>query len=366
MGKINRQHGGNLFKASQEYNRSKFIDFSANINPLGPPTSVLKALEKNLVSLIANYPDPDCTQLKTVLAQYLHVRKEDILLGNGASELIFLLLKDLQPKRVFIPIPTFSEYANAALASKAKIVQVPLQGEDFSILNDEFLAETKVGDMVIICNPNNPTGQLFNKNSLAKILEKAFERGFYVLLDESFMDFVENKLEFSFVKDLDKHPQLFILYSLTKFFALPGLRIGVLLGAPPKIAALDGVKDPWNVNALAQIAGTVALQDQEYITKSFHYIQKAKKNFYNDLMKIPGLVPFYPQANYIFCKLTNGSTSTELVQYLGKRGILVRNCNSYPLLGESYIRLAVKSFEHNEELIRNLLIWSQEMGGKYV
>jgi threonine-phosphate decarboxylase len=365
MGTINRQHGGNLFKASQEYKRSQFLDFSANINPLGPPTSVLKAVEKNLAPLIANYPDPDCVQLKTVLAHYLEVRKEHILVGNGASELIFLLLKDLLPKKVFIPVPTFSEYTNAALASKAKIVQVPLKGEDFSILNDDFLAEAGKGDLVIICNPNNPTGQLFSKSALAKILTKAHERGFYVLLDESFMDFVENKPQFSFVEELDKHPQLFILYSLTKFFALPGLRIGVLLGESQKIAELEGVKDPWNVNALAQIAGTVALQDREYMDKTFHYIQKAKKILYNDLQKIPGLKPFYPRANYIFCKLTNGSTSTELVQYLGKRGILVRNCNTYPLLGESYIRIAVKSLEHNEELIRNLMTWSQEMGGKH-
>ncbi len=362
---INRQHGGNLFKASQEYQKSQFLDFSANINPLGPPTSVLKAIEKNLSPLIANYPDPDCVQLKTTLAQYLQIHKKQILMGNGASELIFLLLKDLLPPKVFIPVPTFSEYTYAALACKAEIIQIPLLGEDFSVLHDNFLAEAGKGDLVIICNPNNPTGQLFEKNTLERILNKALQQGFYVLLDESFMDFVENKPVFSFIGELDKHPQLFILYSLTKFFALPGLRIGVLLGDPSKIERLEKGKDPWNVNALAQLAGTVALQDQEYIDKTFHYMQKAKKILYRDLQTIPGLKPFYPQANFIFCKLINGTSATELVQYLGNRGILVRNCNTYPLLGESYIRIAVKSLEHNEQLIRNLVIWSQEMGGKH-
>jgi len=207
-----RKHGGNLKEASEIYNYSEedFLDFSANINPLGPPPEVYAVIRDNLEKL-TRYPDSRNVELRKALAKHLNISEKNILMGNGASE-------HLKPSNVWIPVPTFSEYEIASTSIGSRIVQLSLQGEDFSELNVDKLKEMQKGDLIFLCNPNNPTGQLYSPQLLKQICEITEEKGAYLVIDESFLDFIENNQELTFMGIAMERAHLIVLYSLTNFF----------------------------------------------------------------------------------------------------------------------------------------------------
>jgi threonine-phosphate decarboxylase len=223
-------HGGNINLASRKYNLPvhKLLDFSANINPLGPSPKSITAVMDNL-SLINSYPDPDCRELKAVLASHLGVWEELLLMGNGAAELIYLLVRVLGVKKALIPVPTFSEYGLAVLSQGGEVLNVTLDEKNrFSLPLDHLVKSLDQVDLVFICNPNNPTGRLLDGKTVEYILDKAFSKGVMVLVDEAFMDFIPEKERFSVMKRVGDFPNLAVLYSLTKFFGIPGLRLGAI------------------------------------------------------------------------------------------------------------------------------------------
>ncbi|NLW23845.1 MAG: threonine-phosphate decarboxylase [Clostridia bacterium] len=357
-----RKHGGNLKEASEIYDFpvDKFLDFSANINPLGPPPIVYEIIKENLTE-ISRYPDSRNLELKKALAAHLHICQNNLILGNGASELIFLLVNCLRPTKVWIPNPTFGEYEVAARGVGAEIIRLPLGGENLNNFQLDQLESIKSGEMIFICNPNNPTGQLYNREFITSLIRFTEKKKAYLVIDESFLDFLVNNEELSWRNNICKHSHLIILYSLTKFFAIPGLRLGALLANEELISNLDKLRDPWNVNVFAQLAGVAALKDKNFIKESLKFFQEEKDFVYEKLIKIPGLHPFKPSANFIFIKLLTSITSTEICDILARQGILVRNCNSYPYLGEKYLRIAIKKREDNLKLIDSLkIIMAQE------
>ncbi|OCL26146.1 threonine-phosphate decarboxylase [Orenia metallireducens] len=348
-------HGGNIKGAVKKYDldKEKIIDFSANINFLGPPEAVNEEIKANIGGIV-NYPEPNSQELKDNLANKLNLSRENIIMGNGAVELIYLLTKVLNPSKSMVLSPTFSEYAIAAKSVGAEVEEFPLDREDnFKLDINTLLNKLDNVDLLFLCNPNNPTGNLLSKSEVIQILDYTKDNGVFLLVDEAFVDFVEK--EVTVIDLINDYDNLFVLRSLTKFFAIPGLRVGYGVANQELIQRLSSSKDPWNLNYFAQIATKVALEEEEYIKRSKISIKKEKEFLYNKLKQIEKLRVYYPQVNYIFIDISATElTASYLENTLAKKGILIRNCNSYSGLGEDFIRVAVKSRADNLKLLSAL------------
>ena len=359
---IREAHGGNLYRLAEKLgvDEGEILDFSASINPLGVPKSA--ALEiRDTVKYLCNYPDPDTKQLRLWIAKDLIINPQSIICGNGSTELIYLVARALKPERVLIPAPTFSEYERAVYSRK-KIIHFPLYEKDgFALDPGEFISAMAGGvspasyksslttsiDMAFICNPNNPTGSLLKREDLLKIAEAAKSLKCYLVVDEAFIDFTP---EDSIVREVENNPYLVVLRSLTKFYALSGLRIGY--GVIP-LTLLDIIKEhrePWTVNTLAQTAGIAALNDSAYRDETFKVIRNEKKTL-EDGFRLLGIDYFPSAVNYYLIKLNNAQ---EMVAALRNRGIMVRDCSNFKGLDETFIRVAVKANKDNMCLLQEL------------
>jgi threonine-phosphate decarboxylase len=339
------RHGGDLTLASRLFGREQLIDFSANMNPLGPPQGVWQALLENLPDIV-HYPDPYARELKSTLAKYLQVPSANLALGNGSMELLYLLPRVFPQPQALLPAPGFSEYDYAVelsgLASRYVYLRPPAYAWDMA----ELTRAVAQGGLIFLCNPNNPTGTLLSRDDLNELL---------LVMDEAFIDFVEGYEKLTLVSRAVQDPRLLVLGSLTKFFALPGLRLGYLVGTAERIQQVAGQLPLWNINSLAQAAGTAALQDRPYQAHSREYIWKTRQKLYEALQKIPGLTPLPPSANFIFCRLGPGwPNAPQLVQLVGERGFLVRDCSNYRGLDDRCIRVAVRRQRENEALVAAL------------
>lgn len=322
---------------------------------MGPSEFALKAITENINSIV-NYPDPDCLAIRQILSGELDVPLDNIICGNGAVELIFLLVGLMKPRQVLIPVPTFSEYEMAVNSCGSKINYLALKKEnDFKIEIDLLINSMPGMDMVFICNPNNPTGQIIEKSAIQQVLDCARVHNTFVVIDESFMDFVSEREKYSILNPGHDFANLFVLYSLTKFYAIPGLRLGAGIGSKEIIAKINASKDPWNVNCLAQLAGAVSLQDREYQSKTVALVNQEKAFLFQEISKIKGFKPLPPAVNFIFIDISgSGFNSIELQNILGQQGILIRDCSSYQNLDHNYIRIAVKDRGSNRRLIEAL------------
>lgn len=350
-------HGGNIYAWAREQGGkiSDILDYSANINPLGLANSVRQAITDS-IDRVVHYPDAEATLLKAAISKHYQVDSERITLGNGAVELIYLLMHILQPKRVLIPAPSFSEYERAATAAGAVIQYAYLSAENnFAIDIDLLSSQVQGVDIVFIGNPNNPTGTLLTVTQIESLLLQAKQAGAMVVVDESFMDFISNCQEYTCRPLLKRYDNLVIIHSLTKFYAIPGLRLGFSLTTPSLSARLHAVKDPWNVNLLAQAAGVVALADRDYQIKSRETVKREKDKLYSELKAIPGIKPFKPSVNYILMDIAaSGFNAPQLRRLLAQQCILIRDCSNYSGLSSYYVRVAVKLEEQNKKLLQQL------------
>ncbi|MCL6612271.1 MAG: threonine-phosphate decarboxylase CobD [Peptococcaceae bacterium] len=349
-------HGGNIGRAAREYGLSEkqIIDFSASINPLGPAPGVYRAVTEALWR-IKHYPDPGCGDLPRLLADYLGVGRENLLLGNGGAELIYILPRALKIRRALVAAPTFSEYARAveAAGGRVRYITLPVSGTAFPA--GEAAGHLAGCDAVFLCNPNNPTGQLFSPGDLMPLLDAAEGAGAAVVVDEAFMDFVAGREDFTLMPLACARRNLVVLYSMTKFFGIPGLRLGAAVACPEVIGRLKQLKDPWSVNALARVAGEAALRDESHMAETLKTVKEEREYLFSTLSSVPGLRPFPSEANFLLVDVSGtGMKSAELVEKLAAMGILVRNCANFYGLNESYIRVAVKTRPENESLVRAL------------
>ena len=348
------EHGGNIYKKCP--GQGQWLDFSANINPLGLAPEV-RAVIAEQIDAIINYPDPEAKALKEALARTYQLPAEQVVLGNGAAELFYLFLQMVRPRRIGIPVPSFSEYQRSAEALGAEVVFSRLaEVEDFRVNMERLQADFAQVDCVLLGNPNNPTGQLVTRAQLLELLEFLAARDAWLVVDESFMDFVPQAEKYS-VRDLTaQYPRLFVVQSLTKFYAMPGLRIGFGAGSSHLVQLLERGKDVWNVNLLAQAAGVAALGLKEYHKRSRDFVQAEKEWLYHKLQAIPGLRPLRPSVNFIMLDIRGtGFTSSEFAARLQSQGILVRDCANYTgLEGTAYVRVAVRSRQENECLLQAL------------
>lgn len=348
------EHGGNIYETAPAGGR--WLDFSANINPLGLAPEVKQVIADNIEGIV-HYPDPKARQLKAALSQHYQVPEEQLLLGNGAAELFYLLVHMVRPKRVDIPVPSFGEYQRTAESVGAEIIFSPLSAvAEFVPDMEQWKKLSENADCIFIGNPNNPTGKLLAREQLEEILPLLEQRGIWTVVDESFQDFLPNEETHS-VRDLtDQYKHLLVVRSLTKFYAMPGLRLGFASAHPELVQQLERGKDVWNVNSLAQAAGVAALGLKEYHRRSREFVQAEKNWLYERLCAIKGLGPIRPSVNFIMVNVADtGLTSGELTARMRKQGVLVRDCANYTgLEGRQYIRVAVRSRAENEQMLKAL------------
>ncbi|MCG9967318.1 threonine-phosphate decarboxylase CobD [Pelotomaculum terephthalicicum JT] len=349
-------HGGNWREASLQYGRTpeETLDFSLNVNPLGPPAAVLDCLRRNL-KVIQRYPDPENHGLRKNLSDYLGVGVENVAAGNGSMEILHLLMQTLEPRRVLICEPTFGEYRRVSQISGAEIATVFLKPQDGFQLDPAFISnKLSSEELVFLCNPNNPTGNLIPEKALREISEICRRRGVFLVIDESFLDFLPEWRKLTLCAKAVDADNMLVLRSLTKFFAMPGLRLGAAVANAALTSILNRVRDPWNVNILAQMAGEIALREDDYMESSRALIRR-EKNFLAGRLAELGLKPFPAAANFLLVDTSAaGWKAQELARAAGRRGILIRDCSSFPGLGSGYIRLAVKDHVSNSTLLRVL------------
>lgn len=359
---LNHSHGGNIEATVREFalSRSEIIDFSANINPLGYPPQLPEIIKSN-IDRILHYPDSKAITLREKLAERFSLDPQTILVGNGSTELIYLLPRALNPKSAGLITPAYSDYERALKQAGSAITFIHTKEEDDFALNTlELALET---EMVFLGNPNNPTGCLLEKDFLLEVIRNNPKALF--VIDEAFIDFLPRPQEYSLMKEAVELPNLVVLRSMTKFFALPGLRLGYLVSSPQIVESLERYKEPWTINILAQAAGEHIIFDDEYIRQSRDFISTEKEFLYQELAQIRPFYPFKPSANFILilmadCGLQNKKSairnpqSAILRKALIKEGFLIRDCSNFRGLDGRFFRLAVRTREENTGIISAL------------
>ena len=343
MDYVNFLHGGNIEEVEKKYRR-KIIDFSANINPLGLPPAIKKAICKNLDKIL-HYPDFKAEKVTQKIAKYWQIDKKNILLGNGSVEFIYLIASAYRPKTVLIPTPTFSEYERAAKSIGSKIQFLKLKEEENFKLD---ISDFDNSDILFLCNPNNPTGNLILTES--RTIERMVNE--LLVVDEAFMDFLPQQKKFTLIYRAVKNKKIAALRSFTKFFALPGLRMGYIVAHKDVINKLRQHQPPWSTNSLAQAAAEVILSEGKYINKTYKFIEKERKFLSGQLTRIEGLKPYPTVTNFLLIKIEKSRlTSKSLRNALIKKGLLIRDCANFRSLNDKYIRVAVRSHEENLKLL---------------
>lgn len=345
-------HGGNVYKVAREnqIELDKIVDFSANINPLGLSTLGNQRLKESWNGLL-HYPDPEYVELKSALSKFHNCRKEHIFLGNGAIEAIFFLMASIRPESALLLAPTFVEYERALKIAKSNVGFYYLEeSNDYKLDLESYMEVAKAYKCLVICNPNNPTGQLIKKADMKKIIEFSIDYGKILILDEAFMDFTDDDESHSCIDLIPTHPDLFVLRSITKFFAVPGLRLGYVLTSNQAFSKVYNCeKAPWAINHFAQEYTIGALEDEAYIKASKAYIQKERKYLLDQLQALKGIKAYPTMGNYIFLKYTG---TKDLKKTLEQKGILIRSCSNYRGLDEGDFRVAVKAHDDNELLLK--------------
>lgn len=349
------QHGGDIY--SEGLKGKSYVDFSANINPLGLPEGVKQAIVACLDECV-NYPDPYCRELTEAVANFLQLPKEQLYFGNGAADVLFRIAQALQPKQTLLLAPTFADYEKALRLAGSDIVYYNLKEAEGYRVDEEILAAVNDRlDAIVLCNPNNPTGCIMEQKLLEAILQKALRLNIRVLIDECFMDFVAFELRYTMLRKLSNYPNLVILKAFTKTYAMPGIRLGFCVSADLDfIDSLHGYGQDWNVSVLAQKAGIAALKEQAYVAEAINIIT-AERAYLKQALTALGATVYDSQANYILFKLEQPE---DLVPQMQAKGFLVRSCANYHNLSGAYYRIAVKNSEDNKAFIMAL----QEIQGK--
>ena len=359
-------HGGNLAWAAALAGcpPDAILDFSASISPLGPPNSAIAAI-KSQIGNLKHYPDQNYSELRLALSHFHQLPSEWILPGNGSAELLTLIGRELAQLATTILItPAFSDYYRSLAAYNAKVLECPLISSERRVPSAELLVllstqhelnaplpltalSTHCG--LLLNNPHNPTGKLFSRESILPYLEQFA----LVVVDEAFMDFVPPNEEQSLIPVVQEYPNLVVLRSLTKFYSLPGLRLGYAIAHPDCLAKWQLWRDPWPVNTLAAAAAIAALQDTEFQQQTWAWLPPARNQLFQGLNEIPGLQPQASAANFLLVE-SQESTSQLQQQLLKYHQILIRDCLSFKELGDRFFRVAVREESDNQRLLTAL------------
>lgn len=337
-----RIHGGDWSSYEREYGASP-LDFSANVSPLGVPEGARRAMER-AAGEADRYPDPDCRALRAAIAAHEGVAAEQVLCGAGAGDLIFRAVLAARPRRALVTAPCFGEYETAIEAAGGEVVRVPLDG-DFR-LDDRVLDAADGVEMIILCQPNNPSGVTVAPALVREIVARS---GCRVLLDECFVGFLNEPETYSAKPLLADYPNLLIVNAFTKLYGLAGARLGWAVCADA--AFLDAMRRagaPWAVSSLAQAAGLAALAEEDYVNRVRALTRRERPRLFRELTEL-GLRVVPGEANFLLFRC-----ETPLARPLRERGVLIRSCADYAGLDEAWYRVAVRTREDNERLVAAL------------
>ena len=375
-------HGGNIYKVFREKNIKEILDYSSNINPYGIPESLKKRITENL-EILERYPDPDYVELREKLAHLNKVDMSDIVLGNGATEIIFLFMKVINPKKILIVSPTFGEYERAvkAVGTSRNSIDLSCSDDNKNIENKKIEIEyfelkesddfklnignlknelEKKYDLLIICNPNNPTGKFLKLAETEEILKECNKYDTKLFIDEAFIEFLADGMKESIINTEENKKNLFVTRAFTKFFAIPGLRLGYGMYFDKELEKkISEKKEPWSVNNIAEMAGLTVLDDTEYIEKTLKWIVEEKIYMYEKLNEISGIKVYETEVNFITGKIdeklfSEGLNVKVLREKMLEQGILIRNASNFKFLDERFFRLAIKDRESNDRVIKVL------------
>ncbi len=343
-------HGANVEHIAKLYDKNPrdIIDFSSNINP-----KVIQNLEKYILEGLEecrSYPDINYTNLKNNISKYINVKSDFIIPGNGATEIIYLLMKSIG-KKIAILNPTFSEYERSAKLSGLEVINLELDEKNqFSIDLDYIKSNIEKFDSLFVCNPNNPNGKV---KYLKELLDLMKANNKLLIIDETFMEFVGDEEKYSLVKFIDKYENLFILKAVTKFFGMPGLRLGYGLTSNKEIIEkIYNYKEPWTINSFADTLSNYIFEDEKYIKDSKDYYINERKYMLQELRNIKNIVVYNSDTNFLLIRLNTKRANEIKVELLIKGNILVRDASNFICLDDSYIRVAIKSHEENKILIK--------------
>ena len=343
-------HGGDVYKYRN------CLDFSANLNPLGTPESVKQAIIGSL-DHIAQYPQVGCDLLREKIAEYEGVKKEEIVCGNGAAELFFAAVQAVWPQKALVIAPSFSEYEEALRSVGAEVEYYYLCEEDnFQIREDYVDKLSEEIDMIFLCNPNNPTSKVITKDQMDMILARCLELNIFVMVDETYVEFVKDVHLISSIALTKKYDNLIVLRSVSKFFASPGLRLGyAITNNEDFLEETTNEKTPWNINVYASVAG-VMFSDDHYINLTKSLIQTERNLIYSALCSRKTIKVFKPEANFVLIKLLKeDQTASDVFDYCIKRGYMIRDCTDYEGLGDKYIRFCFMKPEQNDNVVNTIL-----------
>ena len=336
-------HGGDIYRNQVE------IDYSVNINPLGVPESVEKALME-AVKKCSCYPDIRAEKLISAIAGMTGVEKEDLICGNGASEMFCAIVRAVMPSKVLIPVPSFYGYQKVSMACCEEMIFYKMKKEDGFCLTKEFLDKlTADVGMVFLANPNNPTGQCIQPELLEKILIKCRDYYIPVVLDECFIEFTGKGKEESYLRKIKEFPNLLVVRAFTKIFSIPGVRLGYLASSDEEMKQRIRKELPeWNLSVFAQEAGAAAVKEREYLDRTITTVRQ-EREYLTEKLEEMQIQVFPSDTNFLLLY-----TTYPLAEKILEEGILIRDCSNFEGLEEGYFRVAVKDRKNNEKLVHTI------------
>ncbi|MBW8016162.1 MAG: cobyric acid synthase [Planctomycetes bacterium] len=346
---MNYKHGGNLRELASKagLSESDICDFSANINPLGPP-AWLRPVISRAVDSVVNYPDPKCKKLVKTIADHLNVAHEEILVANGSAEIISAIPQALGLTRAIIPVPAYNDYAVACELAGMSVEKLDMTATEKITLDMDILGNRLKGrELVFIANPNNPTGLPIDTSKLREFTKKHKDTTFVV--DEAFIDFMVDEQSLLF----NRPSNVIVLRSMTKFYAIPGLRLGFAVADKKIVEKIRKFIAPWPVNSFAQEVGVRAIEDMQYAAESVELVSENRQWLYREISKINGLYVYPGQANFLLIKISNANINAPALanRLLEKDCISIRVCDNFERLDKSYFRVAVKTQDDNQRLV---------------
>ncbi|SHE84392.1 L-threonine O-3-phosphate decarboxylase [Caldanaerobius fijiensis DSM 17918] len=351
------EHGGNIYKAAEQYgiNIDAIIDYSDNVNPLGVPYSAKQEIIKNIDAL-SHYPDPEYRELRMAISEYTGVDYKNIIVGNGATELISLFIKVLKPRKALVVMPAYSEYERELVINGAMVDHYVLKREvNYKGDINELCSMVQGKDIIVVCNPDNPTGTAFTVQEINKLAKVAMEYGAFLMVDETYVEFTDDISLFSSSSIINKYSNLFIIRGFSKYFGIPGLRIGYGLTSNLNlIENINDKKDPWSVNLLADMAARAVLRDEDYIRRSRDFMYTERRFMAAELKKIGNLKVYDSVCNFFLCEILSNISAREITENAIKKGMLIRDASTFKYLNNRQFRVCIKLRNENQMLLNFL------------
>ncbi len=350
-------HGSDLEKIEEYYGipKEEIIQFAANVNPLGLSDSVKKELAAHL-DIISSYPDRSYTSLKQVISRYCGCSPENVVVGNGSTELISLLINQRSAKKALVLGPTYSEYERELKLTGGLLSYYNLKETDNFILDTEdFINSIPNGtDLVIICNPNNPTSSAIIQSEMEKLVRFCRSRGIFVMIDETYVEFAPDIEQITAIPLTEHYDNLMVIRGVSKFFAAPGLRFGYGITSNHEfLSMLLTHQNPWSLNSIGAFAGELLLQDSEYIDKTRSLILSERARLCRQLVTLDTFKVYEPCGNFILLRiLKEDVTSFQVFEAAIREKLMIRDCSSFQSLKGEFVRFCIMKPEDNERLMK--------------